>query len=288
MDEELMLEVNSLSKHYQSFRLADITFSLPKGYIMGLIGPNGAGKTTTIKLILNMIQKSEGSINVFGLDSVTDEVEIKKHIGAVFDSSYFVEEWRPKDIEDSVGAFYDSWDSKKYWNYIKRFGLDPLKRVKELSKGMKMKLMLACAFSYDTRLLILDEPTSGLDPVSRDDLLEILLEYIEDGEHSVLFSTHITSDLEKVADYITFLNRGEEVYTGGKDELIDAFRLVKGGREELNDSLQKKLIGARKYSSGFEGLIRTEDLKYFEQFTVEPVTIEEIMVFVCKGEDKND
>ena len=200
------LEVINLSKSFKSFQLHDITFTLPKGYIMGLIGPNGSGKTTTIKLILNMIKRTDGEVKILGFDNIIDEKEAKKNLGVVFDSNYFNDEWKVSQIEKSISSFYKNWDTQKFSKILKQFHILPSKKVKELSKGMQMKLMLACAFSYDAKLLILDEPTSGLDPVSRDELLDILLEYIEDGEHSVLFSTHITEDLERVADYITYIN----------------------------------------------------------------------------------
>ena len=165
---------------------------------------------------------------------------------------------------------------------MKKFHIPPSKKVKELSKGMQMKLMLACAFSYDAKLLILDEPTSGLDPVSRDELLNILSEYIEDGEHSVLFSTHITGDLERAADYITYISYGELFFSGSKDEFIDMFRIVKGGREELSADLSKKMLGIRNFSTGFEALVKTEDLKQFAHLNVEPATIDDIVVFTSK------
>ena len=168
---------------------------------------------------------------------------------------------------------------------LRKFHIAPTKKVKELSKGMQMKLMLACAFSYDAKLLILDEPTSGLDPVSRDELLKILSEYIEDGEHSVLFSTHITGDLERAADYITYISYGELYFTGSKDDFVDIFRIVKGGIEELSDDLKNKAAGIRTFPTGFEALMKTEDISGFSNLTVEPATIDEIVVFTSKKGD---
>ena len=278
------LEVNNLSKSFESFRLHDISFTLPKGYIMGLIGPNGSGKTTTIKLILNMLKRSSGEVKVMGLDNIADEKTIKSDLGVVFDSDYFCGEWKVAQAEAAVSLFYRNWDTSKFNELLKRFHIDPMKKVKELSRGMQMKLMLACAFSYDAKLLILDEPTSGLDPVSRDELLNILAEYIEDGEHSVLFSTHITSDLERVADYITYINYGELFFSGSKDEFVDMFRIVKGGREELTVDLSQKLIGIRNFSTGFEALVKTEDMKSFSDFEIEPATIDNIVVFTNRKE----
>ena len=228
-----MLHVEALEKSYADFRLDNISFDLPEGYIMGLIGPNGSGKTTTIKAILNMTERDGGKITVFGKDNIASEQEIKKDIGAVFDSSSVVDEWTMADVEKAYTLFYPAWDSEKYWSLLSRFRIGKTKKVKELSKGMQMKLMLACAFSYDARLLILDEPTSGLDPVSRDELLDILCEYIEDGRRSVLFSTHITPDLEKIADYITYIHLGQLIFTGTKEDFADSFRVVRGDRKEL-------------------------------------------------------
>ena len=280
------LEVNNLSKSFESFQLQDISFTLPKGYIMGLIGPNGSGKTTTIKLILNMLKRSSGEVKVIGLDNIADEETVKSALGVVFDSNYFCDEWTVAQAEAAVSLFYKNWDTGKFNGLIERFHIDPKKKVKDLSRGMQMKLMIACAFSYDAKLLILDEPTSGLDPVSRDELLNILSEYIEDGEHSVLFSTHITSDLEQVADYITYINYGELFFSGSKDEFIDMFRIVKGGREELTMDLSEKLIGVRNFSTGFEALVKTEDLKSFSGFDIEPATIDNIVVFTNRKESE--
>lgn len=273
------LEVSNLSKSFESFRLQNISFSLPKGYIMGLIGPNGSGKTTTIKLILNMLKRDGGEVKILGLDNITDEQTAKKSLGVVFDSNYFSDEWKVSQVEKSVSMFYKNWDTRRFAELLEKFHIPPAKKVKELSKGMQMKLMLACAFSYGAKLLILDEPTSGLDPVARDELLNILSEYIEDGEHSVLFSTHITGDLERAADYITYISYGELFFSGSKDEFVDMFRIVKGGRDELTLDLKEKLIGIRNFSTGFEALARSEDLKLFSHLDIEPATIDDIVVF---------
>lgn len=278
-----ILSVNNLGKFYTEFQLKDINFNLPYGFIMGLIGQNGAGKTTTIKAILNMINKDSGEIAIFDKDNIKDEIEIKKDIGVVFDSNYFVDSWKIKDVEKSMRLFHNNWNNIKFKLLISKFNISTNKRISQLSKGMQMKLMLACALSYDAKLLILDEPTSGLDPVSRDELLDILKEYIEDGKHSVLFSTHITTDLEKIADYITYLNKGRLIYSGEKEEFIDAFRIAKGGIDELVSNLENKLIGTRTYSSGFEGLIRTEFIKDYPNLIFEPASIDDIIVYSSKG-----
>lgn len=277
------IEIKSLSKQFEKFSLENISFSLPEGYIMGLIGPNGAGKTTTIKLMLNMLNKSAGDIKILGLDSISAQNEIKENIGAVFDSNYFVQDWTVKEVEKTIGIFYTAWDSNKFRALINKFGLNPDKKVKELSRGMQMKLMVACAISHDAKLLILDEPTSGLDPIARDELLDILSDFIEDGKRSVLFSTHITSDLDKIADYITFINNGKIFFTGTKDQFLEGFRIVKGGREDVTKELENKIIGIRKYSTGFEGLIESRYLGAFRHVDCEPASIDDIIVFTSKG-----
>jgi len=229
-----------------------------------------------------MLKRTNGEVKILGFDNITDEQEAKRNLGVVFDSNYFSDEWKIPQVEKSVSAFYENWNTQKFSETLKKFHILPSKRVKELSKGMQMKLMLACAFSYDAKLLILDEPTSGLDPVSRDELLNILSEYIEDGEHSVLFSTHITADLERSADYITYISYGELFFSGSKDEFVDSFKIVKGGREELSADLSKKMIGIRNFSTGFEALVKTENLKQFTHLNVEPATIDDIVVFTSK------
>jgi|LSQX01.2.fsa_nt_gb ABC-2 type transport system ATP-binding protein len=280
------LEVNNLSKSFDRFQLNNISFILPKGYIMGLIGPNGSGKTTTIKLILNMLKRDSGEIMIMGLDNIANEQNAKSELGVVFDTNYFCDEWKVSQVEKSISPFYPNWNSQEFAEMLRKFRIAPSAKVKELSRGMQMKLMLACALSYDAKLLILDEPTSGLDPVSRDELLKILSEYIEDGEHSVLFSTHITTDLERAADYITYISDGELFYSGSKDEFVDMFRIVKGGTDELSEDLSSKLIGIRTFPTGFEALIKTEDIGNFPALSIEPVTIDEIVVFTSKkGED---
>ena len=282
------LEVSNLSKSFPSFRLQNINFSLPKGYIMGLIGPNGSGKTTTIKLILNMLKRDSGEVKIMGLDNISNENDVKTNLGVVFDSNYLCEEWTVAQSEAAVSVFYKNWDKDRFSELLRTFHIAPTKKIKDLSKGMQMKLMIACAFSYDAKLLILDEPTSGLDPVSRDELLEILSEYIEDGEHSVLFSTHITSDLERAADYITYINYGELFFSGNKDEFVDMFRIVKGGHDELTFDMSEKMIGIRNFSTGFEALVKSEDLKLFRHLDIEPATIDDIVVFINRKGERHE
>ena len=279
------LEIRNLSKSFGGFALRNVSFALPKGYIMGLIGPNGSGKTTTIQLILNMLRRDSGTIQVLGRDILAQEQAIKASLGVVFDSSCFSDDWQAAQVEQAISPFYANWNRDTFAQLLRKFHIDPARRGRELSRGMQMKLMLACAFSYDAKLLILDEPTSGLDPVSRDELLSILAAYIEDGEHSVLFSTHITEDLERAADYITYLRYGELVFSGSKEEFVNGFRMAKGGREELTPELRARAAGIRTFPTGFEALIRAQDAAAFSHLEIEPASIDEIVVFTSKEGD---
>ena len=257
----LALSVTGLTKHYDSgFTLDDVTFDLPSGYIMGLVGPNGAGKSTLIKLILNMTARDAGRIEVLGLDAMADEERAKEQLGVVLDSSYFIEYMTVDAVERTSSPMYPLWDHNLYDAYLRRFGLGRNKKIKDLSRGMQMKLMLAVALSHDAKLLILDEPTSGLDVLSRDELMDILSDYVADGGHSVIFSTHITADLERCADFLAYITNGMLYYSGPKDEFEDAFRLVKGGPDELTDGLRRAMVGIRTYATGFDALVRTQDI----------------------------
>ena len=259
----MALSVTGLTKHYDSgFTLDDVTFDLPSGYIMGLVGPNGAGKSTLIKLILNMTARDAGRIEVLGLDAMADEERVKEQLGVVLDSSYFIEYMTVDAVERTSRPMYPLWDHNLFDTYLRQFGLGRNKKIKDLSRGMQMKLMLAVALSHDAKLLILDEPTSGLDVLSRDELMDILSDYVADGGHSVIFSTHITADLERCADFLAYITNGMLYYSGPKDEFEDAFRLVKGGPDELTDGLQRAMVGIRTYATGFDALVRTQDIPH--------------------------
>ncbi|HWS29055.1 MAG TPA: ABC transporter ATP-binding protein [Clostridia bacterium] len=279
-----LLELNSVSKSFAAFKLNNIGFTLPQGYIMGLVGPNGAGKTTTIQLILNMLERDTGNITVFGKDNIKNENTIKQSVGTVFDSVFYVDSWTIKETEKAVSIFYDEWKHDIFKDMAKRFDLPLEKKVRELSRGMQMKLMLACAFSHNAKLLILDEPTSGLDPVTRDEFLEILQDYIKDGERSVLFSTHITTDLERVADYITLINKGELIYTGSMEDLLNKYRLIKGKPKDLTPELERSIVGLRKTEMGFEGLINTKEAMQYKHCVLCEATIDKIVISISKGE----
>lgn len=278
-----VLEISNVTKDYKKFKIDNISFNLPKGYIMGFIGANGAGKTTTIKLILNMIKRESGEIKVFDLDNIREEENIKEQIGVVFDECYYLEDWTINDVEKAVSMFYKNWNSSIYEKYLKEFNLARDKKVKDLSRGMRMKLMIAVAFSHEAKLLILDEPTSGLDPVARDEFLDILRDYIEDEEKSVIFSSHITSDIEKIADYITYINNGKIIFTGEKDEFLEKYCIIKGGKEDITESQKKEIIGLRMHSTGFEGLIELKKAVGFSsKVIIEKASLDEIMIYMNK------
>ena len=285
---ENILEINGLCKAYDDFTLKNVSFSLPKGYIMGFVGQNGSGKTTTIRSMLNMAKVDSGKISIFGLDSVTDSIAIKERLGVVFDSLYLAEHLNARQIEKQLKPFYKDWDTDEFFRRIKEFGLPDNRKVGDFSKGMKMKLMVAVALSHKAEFLILDEPTSGLDPVARDELLDILAEYIEDENRGVLFSTHITADVERIADYVTILHNGKVWYTGTKDDLTERYAVLKGSEEDIPPAVKERLIGFHNYRNGFEALIETDDLAGLpDSLEYEKASIDEILVYIAK-EDKRE
>ena len=221
------IEVRGLCKHYRDFSLRDVSFTVPGGSIMGFIGENGAGKTTTIKSILGLLHTDGGSISVLGRDPVTDRRAIGQDIGVVLDGSFFYEGMRAKDISAVMSRLHSRWDKESFASYCERFALPMEKPFKEFSKGMRAKLALTTALAHHPKLLVLDEATSGLDPVVRSEMLDLFLEFIQDEEHSILLSSHITSDLEKVADYITFIHAGKIVFSKTKDDILEQYGVVK-------------------------------------------------------------
>lgn len=285
---ENILEIKELNKSYDGFALKDVSFSLPRGFIMGFVGKNGSGKTTTIRSILNMANMDSGKISVFGLDSVKDTITIKERLGVVFDSLYLAKHLNVKQIERQLQPFYKDWSHEEYARRIAQFELPDKKAVGTFSKGMKMKLMIAIALSHNAELMILDEPTSGLDPVTRDELLDILAEYIEDEKRGVLFSTHITSDVERIADYVTILHNGKVWFTGTKDALTESFSIIKGAEEDIPAGLKAKCIGFHAYRNGFDALIETAYLHELpDALETEKASIDEILVYIAK-EDRHE
>ncbi|GAA0116004.1 ABC transporter ATP-binding protein [Clostridium senegalense] len=282
---ENILEVKNLTKAYKNFKLEDISFTLPKGYIMGFIGQNGAGKTTTIKLIMNLVKKDSGEIKVFEKDNLKFEKEIKEQIGFVYDEGYFYEHLSLEDNAKLVAPFYKEWSFDTFYKYANKFGLNKGQKFKELSKGMKMKYSLSIALSHNAKFIIMDEPTAGLDPVVRAEVLNILRELIQDENVGVLLSTHITSDLEKIADYITYINNGKIVFSKSKEEVLDTYKIVKGDISLLTKKNEKYFEGIRKSSYGFEAL--TSDVEWVKKefkdsVLIQDATLELIMILKRK------
>lgn len=282
------LELAGVSKRFPGFYLDNLSFTLPQGYIMGLVGPNGAGKTTTIQLIMDMLKPDAGQIQVFGLDLKGHELQIKENVGVVFDSLMFVDGWTVNDTERIISPFYNRWNAKCFAELVQQFDLPRKKQIGTFSRGMQMKLMLACALSHDARLLILDEPTSGLDAVTRDQLSEILQNYIRNGDRSVLFSTHISSDLERIADYITFIRDGKLFFTGSLEDLMESFCLIKGKPGQLTAELEAKILGLRATDMGFEGLIKADQAWEFGDVLIDQPSLDDVVVYASKKEGANN
>jgi ABC-2 type transport system ATP-binding protein len=280
-----ILRIENLNKDFKDFSLRNINLSLERGYIMGFIGPNGAGKSTTIKLVMNLMRRQSGTIEVFGLDNIEHEREAKERIGFVYDENVYYEELTVMQMKRVVAPFYTHWDDGKFTKLIKEFDLPPAKKIKELSKGMKMKFALAVALSHGAELLIMDEPTSGLDPLVRSELLEILTREMQDGDKAVFFSTHITSDLDKVADYIALIDQGEIKFSSTKDELVERCGLVKGANGLLDGDTRKAFVGVKENKFGFEGLARDRKearMLFGDKVVIERPTLEEIMLYFTR------
>lgn len=277
-----ILSVQNLNKHYPKFDLKNVSFSLEQGYIMGFIGRNGAGKTTTIKSIMRLVHPDSGTVAVLGKNFADEEFACKQQIGLVLGQVSYYPTKKLSVIADVTRRFYPEWDANAFAGYLKRFDLDPDKTVKELSDGMRVKFALAMALSHNARLLILDEPTSGLDPVSRDDLLELFQELIENSERSILFSTQITSDLDKCADYITYIKNGEIIASTSRDDLVNSYKIVKGTRAQLTETLLPQLIGCKKNDFGFTALLRTDNLPNADGLEIAPADLESIMIHIEK------
>jgi ABC-2 type transport system ATP-binding protein len=275
-----------LRKRFDRFELKNVTFTLPAGYIMGLIGPNGAGKTTTIKLILNLLARDAGAIRVFGRNVLTEEVAVKSRIGFVHDEPAFYGYLTAPAMGRIVAPFYPTWDAKRFDSLCREFELPRGKRIMSYSRGMKMKLALALALSHDADLIILDEPTSGLDPVFRRELLERLAAIIQDERKAVLFSTHITSDLERVADYLTFIRDGEIAFSTTRDEIMDGWAIVKGDPMLLTEETRPLFLGLRETPCAFTGLTadRAAVLERLNGAVCERPTFDDLVFFMGKEE----
>lgn len=278
-----LLEVKGLSKHYKKFFLEDISFIIPAGYIMGYIGQNGAGKTTTLNAITHLVRPDAGETEIDGVTFKKNPVAYRESIGYIGDASYFPDDLTQNDVRKILSLFYSGFDVHKYKAYTDRWELPEKGKIKNYSRGMKVKLMFAAALSRDTKLLILDEATNGLDPVMRKEILGLLQDYISDGEKSVLFSTHIMEDLQDIADFIFLIDQGKKVVCDTKDELLERYLLVKGGTEDLTVEMQKELIGIEKGEYGFRALFDTDKNTLLSStLSIEKPTIDQIVVHMIR------
>lgn len=283
--EQYALQLHQVSKQYKDFTLDNISFNVPKGSIVGFIGENGAGKTTTIQAILGLVNTDSGTINILNKEHNT---VCKDEIGVVFDGNHYPESLTPNQLKNVFQHIYHSWDNEKYIEMLEKFELPLNKKIKYYSKGMKMKYSISVALSHQAKLLLLDEATSGLDPIMRDEILDLLLDFIQDEDHSILVSSHITSDLEKVADYIVFIHNGKIIFQKAKDELLENYGIVKCGDTLFHELLKDEMIAYRKQDYGWQVLVENKhsfQMKYPNAMIV-PTSIDEIMLMYVKGDIK--
>lgn len=287
-DYENAIEIHGLTKRYDGFTLDKLSFNVPKGSIMGFIGQNGAGKSTTINAILNIVRADEGTIKVMGLDHIKDENEIKRNIAAVFDELPFNEQLNANDVDLVFRDLFENWDSETFFAYLDRFALPRKKKFGQFSKGMKMKLQIASALSHGAKLLIMDEATTGLDPVVRNEILDIFLEYLQDEENSILMSSHITSDLEKIADSVTFIDKGRLLLTGYKDEILESHGMLKCTKNDYAELDKEDIISARLTDFGADVMVadRFAAARKYSGLTIDKTTLEEIMLYYVNRDKK--
>ena len=270
------IEIKNLKKDYQNFALKDVNFSIPAGYVTGFIGRNGMGKTTTIKSILSLIQYQGDILSIHG-DEKTKLNNQK--IGVIMDDSFLAKDWNMELVNQAMKVGYDKWEENTYWNFLEKFNIDKKLKVKELSRGMKIKLMLSIALSHNAELLILDEPTSGLDPSMREEFVEVISDYMQDDNHTVLFSTHITQDLETIADYIVFIDNGEIVLSLEKEEFINHFMILKCGLESQNILDSSAILGQKKTKYNIEYLVKRDAIQEIpNEYVEDEITIDKIMI----------
>lgn len=275
------IELNKITKTYEDFTLNNISFSLPMGTIMGLVGENGAGKSTTIKLIMNAISPDSGTISIFDRSNQSKEFsKLKQDIGIVLDEACFPDILNANDLDKIMRATYANWDASAYMDYIQKFRLPIEKKIKEYSRGMKMKLAIAAALSHHPKLLILDEATSGLDPMVRDEILDIFNDFTRDETHSVLLSSHIISDLEKICDYITFLHKGKLILCDEKDVLLQKYAVIKLTQNDFLALPENSIVRKKKTSYGYDALVIKDRIN--STFTQEITTLEDIILFMAK------
>ncbi len=281
--EENNIVVRNLYKSFDNFSLKDVSFQVPKGRIVGFIGENGAGKSTTINLILNELKKDGGQIQLFGKDHTA--FSVREDIGVVFDSCNFHDIFTADDLEKILSGIYKSWDKALFEQYLNRFRLPRTKTIGSLSKGMKMKLSIICAMAHRPKLLILDEATTGLDPVVRDEILDLFLEFIQDEERSIFFSSHITSDIQKIADYVILIHQGKIIFEESKDDLIYNYGIIRCGREKFTGISPDDYIIYREEKLSMECLVHDREAakQKYKNVVVDSTSLEEIMLFYIKG-----
>ena len=280
------LKVENLSKKYDDFLLDKVSFYVPKGNIVGLIGENGAGKSTTINTMLDIIERDFGDVYILNSEKNKISNIIREKIGVVFDGNNFPEDLTPQKLNNVLKAIYTNWEEKKFSEFIEKFNLPKNKKIKNFSRGMKMKLSISVALSHKAELLILDEATSGLDPIVRDDILDILLDFVQDEKNSILISSHITSDLEKVADYIVFIHKGKVIFEETKDNLIYNYGIMKCKTKEFDSVEKKDIIRFRKMDYGYEILVKNKNEleRKYPNIAMDNIKIEDIMLMYVKGE----
>ena len=280
------LEIKNISKTYKNFKLDDVSFVLPCGHIMGLIGENGAGKSTIINCILDIIEKDSGSISVLGQKNDKNNVSLKENIGVVLDASEVYDNYTVKQVENIMKDVYKQWNHEVYDYYIQKFALPLNKIIKDFSRGMKMKMAITIALSYQPKLLILDEATSGLDPIMRDEILDVFMEFVQDENHAILLSSHISSDLEKIADYIAFIHEGKLILSTSKDELIYEYGLMKCRNDEFDMIDKEDIIRYRIKTYEVEILVKDREkmAKKYPNCIVDPTKLDDIMMLYVKGE----
>ncbi|PWM59174.1 MAG: ABC transporter [Subdoligranulum variabile] len=278
------LHISGLTKTYGDFVLDHVSFRVPSGSIVGLIGENGAGKSTTINAALGLIQKEDGQVSILGKDALDNAT--KEQVGVVFDGSNYPEILSPRKISRIMKNIYHTWDERAYLDMLKRFSLPADKPIRQFSRGMKMKLSITAALSHQPKLLILDEATSGLDPIIRDDILDMLLAFVQDEEHSILISSHITSDLEKIADYIVFIHEGKVVFSRAKDELLEQYGIMKCGAAQFDALDKADIVACRKMDYEWQVLVSDREAlqRKYPKALIVPATIDEIMLLYVKGE----
>lgn len=277
---ENIIEIKGLSKKYKSFRLDNVDLIVPKGTVMGFIGENGAGKSTTIKAILGLYRRDGGEVRVFGEDSESLSNETREKIGVVFDTLPYPKNLTVTQLEKVFSGIYKSWDSEKFYGYMSRFDLPLKKKIKTFSRGMEMRLSIAAALSHNPELLVLDEPTGGLDPVMRSEILDLFLEFMQDENHSILISTHITSDLEHIADYICFIHKGKIVFTEERNEMLEKYRILKCTEEDMKKLDKDDIIGMR--NGRFCNEVLAVNAHKYPDIVSDAPSIEEIMVYYVK------